>query len=271
MISEVGILLSLFKPDEQMLSKCLRSISKQTFQSWHLYIILDGITISQIPLSISDYICADRFTLIVNQKNMGLTESLNIGSDYIREKYIARIDDDDEWLENHLQDSIYILEQSPKVVLTGSYFYLKDANVLKKVEWAHFGFMLRPFFGGAFFAHSTLVYRNEILKDVGGYFLPQKKAQDRELICTLLYKYGCKSISYTPKYNVVVCVRENSISRTANQRLYSILARVPFLVGRLSNIEMELAKGIAKKLLKIKLNNKTLDATLIALILLWRR
>ena len=271
MISEVGILLSLFNPDEQMLSNCLRSISRQTFERWHLYIILDGITISQIPLSLSSHISVDRLTLIENQRNLGLTESLNLGSDCVVEKYIARIDDDDEWLETHLEDSINVLERSPKVVLTGSFFYLKETNLVKKVDWASFGSVLRPFIGGSYFAHSTLVFRKKIFKDFGGYSLLQKKAQDRELICALVHKYGMKSISYTSKYNVFICVRENSLSRTENQRLYSIIARVPFLVGRLTKSEIELAKLLTTKFLKLGLKNKLIVATIIALILLWRR
>lgn len=61
------------------------------------------------------------FITINNAKNLGLQKSLNIGISHASEKYIARIDDHDKWVDtNNLNKQVSFLESDPEIGIVGT-------------------------------------------------------------------------------------------------------------------------------------------------------
>ena len=94
----VSVVMSVYNCEEYI-RESIDSILAQTFQDFEFVIINDCSTdkTTEILLGYED----PRVILINNEKNLGVTKSLNIGIRRARAKYIARQDADDistpEW------------------------------------------------------------------------------------------------------------------------------------------------------------------------------
>ncbi|MFQ5481319.1 MAG: glycosyltransferase family 2 protein, partial [Nitrospinaceae bacterium] len=88
----VSVLMSVYN-DSEFLRLAIESILQQTYQNFEFLIIDDGSTDDSrgIIRSYQD----SRIRLIVNDQNMGLTQSLNKGLNLSKGSLIARMDSDD--------------------------------------------------------------------------------------------------------------------------------------------------------------------------------
>ena len=77
------------------LVEAIESILAQTFSAFE-FVIVDDASSDQTARILKRYAELDsRIRIITNEKNLGLTRSLNIGLAACRGKYIARMDADD--------------------------------------------------------------------------------------------------------------------------------------------------------------------------------
>lgn len=90
---------------EKYIGKCLESIINQTYKNLEIIIINDGSTDN--TLSICERYKDERIK-IINQENMGLSKSRNIGIDNSNGKYLYFIDPDD-FVENDVIEYLYSL------------------------------------------------------------------------------------------------------------------------------------------------------------------
>lgn len=114
----VTVLISAFNA-EKYIAETIESVLNQTFKDFELLIVDDGSkdgTYARI-LEFSD----NRIRVIQNEKNEGLTSSLNKGILYSKAKYIARLDADDIALPVRLDKQVKFMEAHPNVGLCGSF------------------------------------------------------------------------------------------------------------------------------------------------------
>ena len=111
---------------EKYLKEAIDSILQQTFVDFEFLIINDGSTDSskEIILSYSD----PRIIYIENQTNKKLVETLNIGLNLARGKYIARMDADDIAFPERLKLQYKFMENNPKVAASGTAFEVFGNN-----------------------------------------------------------------------------------------------------------------------------------------------
>ena len=102
---------------ERYLREAVDSILSQTFRDFEFLIINDASTDSsqKIIKSYRD----KRIRLVINEKNIGLTKSLNNGIELAQGKYLARMDADDVALPGRLKVQLEFMETHPKVVASG--------------------------------------------------------------------------------------------------------------------------------------------------------
>ena len=103
---------------ERYLWQAIESILNQTFRDFELLIINDGSTdrSREIAVSYTD----PRIVLIDNERNMGLSRSLNRGICLARGEYVARQDADDLSHPDRLRRQVEYLERHPDIVLVGT-------------------------------------------------------------------------------------------------------------------------------------------------------
>ncbi len=105
--------------------KTIESILNQTYKNLEI-LIIDNCSTDKTVEEIRK-IQDDRIRLIINEKNMGQTYSINRGLELSRGKYIARIDSDDIALPSRIEKQVEFLENNPEFVLCGSWVkYISD-------------------------------------------------------------------------------------------------------------------------------------------------
>jgi glycosyltransferase involved in cell wall biosynthesis len=113
----ISVLMSVFN-GEDYLAEAIESILNQDFLNFEFIIINDCSTDRSLEIinSFSD----PRICLIQNDENKGLTQSLNIGLNHARGKYIVRMDADDISVKNRISTQVKWMEKNPAVIVCGS-------------------------------------------------------------------------------------------------------------------------------------------------------
>lgn len=92
---DISVILPLYN-GIKYLSECVESIRSQSFENWELIVVSEFGNNDGSDEMLSEYIKMDsRITLLKDVERLGLSESLNIGINAARGKYIARVDADD--------------------------------------------------------------------------------------------------------------------------------------------------------------------------------
>lgn len=221
---KVTVLMSVYN-GEKYLRQAIDSILNQTFKDFEFFIINDGSTdrTAEILQSYHDH----RIKIINNEKNIGLTKSLNKGLKIARGEYIARQDADDISLPQRLEKEINFLEKHKRAGLIGSSIQLISESgkplatqkVLTKNEEIKKGLL-----GGNQFAHGSVMFKRECLDKVGFYREEFRSTQDYDLWLRISEKYDVANIS-EPLYKWRVSFKSVSVAEKAAQDRYAEFAR----------------------------------------------
>lgn len=109
----ISVIMSTYKEDERLLRESIESILNQTYRDFEYIIILDYPDNDVHKSAIEEYALKDdRIHFYINEKNMGLTDSLNRGLSLCHGEYIARMDADDISLPDRLERQMKYLEKN---------------------------------------------------------------------------------------------------------------------------------------------------------------
>ena len=109
----ISVIMSTYKEDERLLRESIESILNQTYKDFEYIIILDYPDNDVHKRVIEEYALKDdRIHFYINEKNMGLTDSLNRGLSLCHGEYIARMDADDISLPDRLERQMKYLEKN---------------------------------------------------------------------------------------------------------------------------------------------------------------
>ncbi len=179
---KVTVLMSVYN-SQKYLRQSIESILNQTFKDFEFLIIDDGSTdkSADIIRSYSDA-C---IRLIQNEKNTGLTCSLNKGLKLARGEYIARQDADDISLPERLEKQVRFLDEHVNVCLLSSSIIMVDVTGKEIGIWrlsANNNTIKQNLFRGLNqFSHPSSIFRKRCLEKVGGYREAFDVAQDYDL------------------------------------------------------------------------------------------
>jgi len=205
----VSVLLPVFNA-EKFISDAIKSILAQTFTDFELILINDGSSDSS-PSIIVEYAKKDpRIVVINNLNNLGLIETLNLGLNAAKGRYIARMDADDISAPDRFAYQVDYLEKNHDIFLIGGSFYLMDENgrLLRKKQKEYFNDQIsKKILKFGVIHHPTVMFRNE--DDI----FYRKKAihcEDRDL--WLRFISEGKKLYVSPKILLYYRVHEQAIS-----------------------------------------------------------
>lgn len=158
----VTILMPVYN-GEKYLKEAIDSILCQTFTDFIFLIIDDGSTDKSVNI-IKSY-KDKRIILLVNEKNFGISKTLNIGIENADTKYIARMDQDDISLPNRIEEQINFMEANPYIGMCGTWmkaFGAKSRSYLKKLPTKSDDIKAMLLFHSPM-AHPTVMMRKDIL------------------------------------------------------------------------------------------------------------
>jgi len=121
---------------EKYIEQTLKSVSTQNFENFEIIVVNDGSTDNSI--SIVEGFDDNRIKLI-HQKNQGVSEARNTGIKEAKGDYIALLDADDIWFENHLQNFIVSINEFPQEkIFCNNYKFQFSADSFKKTQFSYF-------------------------------------------------------------------------------------------------------------------------------------
>lgn len=168
------------------LQATLTSLLSQTFTNFELLAIDDGSTDTSgnIVRALTD----ERVRLI-QTKNNGLCQALNLGIAEARAPYIARCDQDDISLPERLARQLKVMENNPEAVALFTY----STKFGKKRSWSNADKLTMsvgeletydPAKDGCLLS-STMFARTAVLRSIGGFRQSYYPADDLDLECRL--------------------------------------------------------------------------------------
>lgn len=120
---KVSVIMGIYnlpRGQKEVLDIAVNSILNQTFENFEFIICDDGSTDETYKI-LENYARKDnRILLIKNDKNRGLTYSLNHCLEYARGEYIARMDSDDYSHLDRFEKQVEFLEKNEEYGLCGS-------------------------------------------------------------------------------------------------------------------------------------------------------
>lgn len=191
----VSVVLSVYN-GEKTLSKCLQSVLDQTYQDFEIILVNDNST-DNTRYIIQQYKDNNKIITVHNNKNLGLTKSLNIGIQRAQGIFMARIDADDWWDKHKLHRQVIYLENHPNIGIVGTNCVSINTKTKKrfKIKKPETNSQIRnTLYKESPFVHSSVLVRAQLLKEHGLYDEEYRFAQDYELWNRLLL--------YTKGYNI---------------------------------------------------------------------
>jgi len=174
----------------EYLKRCLSSILAQTLKDYDV-IVIDDHSVSE-----------QEYKAVVNCFSEKLTLRyvrlpLNRGSQYCRNKglslangrYVAFVDDDDEWLPRKLERQVVVFESGPPnlgLVYTWADSRDGEGQIIYQYRESHRGNDLNPLLDHCFIPSPSVMCRTEAVKNVGGFDEDYPSCQDWDMWTRLL-------------------------------------------------------------------------------------
>lgn len=219
---------------EDYIEDTLKSVLNQTFQDFEVNIINDGSTDNSLEKV--EKFKDDRIRLF-NQKNQGVSAARNLGIEKSKAEFIALLDADDFWYENHLSELKKQITKFPNAGLYCNNYEINHKENFRKKANLNFNYKNDCLIVEDYFRASTINsvawtsavgFSKEKFKDIGKFNVDLKTAQDLDLwirfalnhqisfnpTITMSYnKYANNSLSKN-EYNVI---RYNFVNSYSDQ------------------------------------------------------
>lgn len=190
-MSEISVLMAVYN-GERYLGQAIESILRQSFGDFE-FVIMDDASTDGTSSILKKYALADnRIRLIRNEKNLGLSKSLNRGLEQAIGTYIARMDADDIARPERLATQLAWLKAHPEILVLGSAVQMIDENGCQlatnpppctsiEMRWT-------SFYGQQFVVcHPSVMIRRELFERFG-FYAEIPTSQDLELWGRLMYE-----------------------------------------------------------------------------------
>lgn len=148
---------------ERTVLESLKSVANQTYKNFICYVCDDGST-DKTPQIVKDFCLMDnRFNFIKNEKNSGLSFTLNKCLRQCKTPLIARMDGDDICEPQRFEKQILFLDTHPEFSICGTSITYFDNNG----SWGELIYPEFPekkdFLSTNPFAHPTVIYRKSVI------------------------------------------------------------------------------------------------------------
>ncbi|MDB2389809.1 glycosyltransferase [Alphaproteobacteria bacterium] len=226
---KITVLMSVYN-GEKWISKSVKSILLQTYNDFEFLIVNDGSTDKTLNI-IKQFCKIDKRIRLINKKNTGLIDSLNLGILKANGDWIVRIDADDISESSRLEKLIKFVKQNNNVLLVGSFAQLIDnkSKIIGKlshplnIKKLLLDFSIR----GAPFAHSTVMFNVNAAKKISLYDKRIIHAEDLDMWLRLSLE---GEIACIDKYLSKIRIHEDQVSDVYeyNQFISSYVAMINY-------------------------------------------
>jgi glycosyltransferase involved in cell wall biosynthesis len=187
----VSFIVPSFNESPHIIRESLQSVAQQSYINFEC-IVVDEST-DPVSAQACKNICAEdnRFIYVKPKDRLGLAASLNLGLKMARADWVARFDSDDICLPVRLALQMAYLSNNQEVDVLGGGLEIIDeegATIAFRDYPVDHDSIVRKMHFTTPFAHPTVIYRRELVRNAGGYDCGFRYAEDLDLWLRLLNK-----------------------------------------------------------------------------------
>jgi glycosyltransferase involved in cell wall biosynthesis len=204
---------------ERFIGETLDGVERQTYRSWEVIVVEDGSRdgTEKIVDQFARRCRPHRVAFRRNDCNCGPAHARNVGFSQARGQYIAMLDADDRWLNDHLELSIDALKSYDRDIVFSTALIVEDQTEFVLGTWGpnvhEIGFFQQSLMCRNLVPTSTAVMRRQVVADVGPWNIACRYCDDFEfwLRCAAALKRfhflgGCRCL-YRKNHNGAVTER----------------------------------------------------------------
>ncbi|OGE29025.1 hypothetical protein A2772_01970 [Candidatus Daviesbacteria bacterium RIFCSPHIGHO2_01_FULL_38_8b] len=182
-IPGISVVIPVYN-SETTIDQCIASVLEQTYQKISIICINDASTDRSLEklLEWQKKYGSEKIIVSSNEKNLGVTKSLNRGIALVNTPFIARIDSDDWWDQTKIAKQIDFLEINPEYKIVGcNYININGLFHNKVITCPDNETIRKKIIKRNPFAHSCVVYTTQLVKQIGGYDESVRYGSDYDL------------------------------------------------------------------------------------------
>lgn len=178
----ISILLTTYNTPEVLLRECIESVLGQSYPYWQLCIADDASTRPEVRAVINEYAAADsRICYTLRKHNGHISECSNSALELVSGEWVALLDHDDRLPEHALFEVVKALKEHPQAQIIYSDEDKLDLQGRRcdpffKPDWSP-----DLLYSQNYMTH-LLVYRHQLLREVGGFRKGYEGSQDYDLL-----------------------------------------------------------------------------------------
>ena len=251
-MKKVSILMTCFNA-ERFIKLSIKSALNQKFKNYEIIIVDDGSS-DKSPKIINNF-RNNKLKKFFLKKNIGRTKALNFGLRQCRGKYIAVLDADDISTNDRIVTQFNFLEKNKNTDLVASYYKMKfvDKKMTKYMKFENIKKLNKELCSTNLIAHSSVMFRNAIIKKYRIYNEDYKYAQDYEMILKVLKK---GKLDYIPRYLTTVFINNNNMTNSLKYKKIVILDRIKLLIFSITKLNLSFSRTIYNLIIVIVLSIK---------------
>ena len=129
----VSIIVPVYNVEE-LISRCIESLAKQSYSNIEILLIDDGSTMDNSPAICDDYAGRDKRIKFVHKENGGVSSARNTGLDIANGEFVCFCDSDDYVSKDYISNFIEGLTPDTDLVFQGIIDVYKDQETEKLPE-----------------------------------------------------------------------------------------------------------------------------------------
>lgn len=188
----ISVVIPVYNASNTILST-LESVRNQSYKNFEIIIVNDGSKDLSEKI-INEYIKTYQGLIIklISQVNQGVSKARNEGMKMAEGDFIALLDSDDEWVFNKLERQIQVLNENPNIDFLGTN---RNGEHFQKFLNLKFSLLTRisakNLLYKMFFITPTVIFKKEVLSDVGFFDERRKYAEDAYYFIKIAQEKKC--------------------------------------------------------------------------------
>ena len=126
----IDIIIPVYNTPINDLERCFKSIDKQTFNNYKVYIIDDGSN-DETKEYLDNYAKNNNHYIISHINNGGVSNARNIGIEISNSKYLTFVDSDDTIEETFLEEAYNLIDSNNLDLIVGGYNEIENGVVTR--------------------------------------------------------------------------------------------------------------------------------------------
>jgi len=218
---KISVVMPLYNSSPRYLRLALKSLEQQLYQNFEVIMVDDGSTTDRGRAVARDFVAKDnRFSLVLNEKNGGISRTTNTAIAQATGEWIAFMDHDDLLVEHALALMVSSAEKNPQWWVMYSDEDLVNERGLLSDPYFKGDFDPLLLLGQNYMPHFTMV-RRELVNELGGLRPEFDGAQDWDFLLRATERAGRNAVGHVPFVLYHWRSHSGSTRKNANAKPYA--------------------------------------------------